>query len=277
MKKTVLITGCSSGIGRALAGEFHRCGHRVYATARRIETLQPLAARGMKTAQLDVNDAGSIQALQGLLRDEKVKLDILVNNAGYGVMGPLAELPLSELRRQFETNVFSNIALIQALLPNLINAGGARIVNISSVSGVMPTPFAGAYCASKAAVNALSDTLRIELAPFGIRVITVQPGGIQSQFGENASKSVEGFGGGSSLYKPMQDAIAARAAASQENAMPAEEFARRLTAAVLAKEPAPLIRLGHRSTLMPLLKRWLPVRTLDRILSRKFGLIRAAS
>ncbi|HJV75170.1 MAG TPA: SDR family oxidoreductase [Noviherbaspirillum sp.] len=271
MKKTVLITGCSSGIGRALAEQFHRSGYLVYATARRIDTLADLADAGMRVAALDVTDADSVSALRQLLGREQVKLDVLVNNAGYGAIGPLVEMPLPELRRQFETNVFSTIALVQAVLPNLLAAGSAKVVNISSVSGVMATPFAGAYCSSKAAVNILSDTLRLELAPLGIHIITVQPGGIASQFGQAARQSAEQLAP-DSLYKPLQAQIHSRATASQDNAMPAEEFARKLFARLQAANPPAVIRLGPKSRLLPFLKRWLPARTLDGILSRKFGL-----
>ena len=271
MKKTVLITGCSTGIGRALAEEFCRRGYLVYATARRVESLAGMEAAGMRVAALDVDDAASIDALRATLEREQVRLDILVNNAGYGAMGPLVEMPLPELRRQFETNVFSNLAIIQALLPRLLAAGQSTVVNVSSVSGVLATPFAGAYCASKAAINALSDALRMELAPLGIRVVTVQPGGIASQFGQTAAKSAVTLPP-DSRYKPLQAQIQGRANVSQENAMPAEVFARELVARLDSSDPPPVIRLGPKSTLMPALKRWLPTRMLDRILSRRFGL-----
>jgi short-subunit dehydrogenase len=271
---TVLITGCSTGIGRALAEAFHARGHVVYATARRLETLDDLKAGGLRTAALDVNDPASIAALTRRLEADGVTVDVLVNNAGYGAMGPLAEFPLDELRRQFETNVFAVLALSQALLPGMIRRRAGRIVNIGSVSGVLVTPFSGAYCATKAAVHALSDALRMELAPFGIRVITVQPGGIQSQFGATASRGVSERRGRLSLYAPVADAIAARANASQQDATPAEDFARRMVEAVLKPRPAPVLRIGHGSFLMPFLRRWLPLAWLDRMLGRRFKLDR---
>jgi short-subunit dehydrogenase len=272
--QTVLITGCSTGIGRALAEEFHARGHVVYATARRIETLAPLAGLGVRTAELDVNDAGSIGRLMLRLQSDGAGVDMLVNNAGYGAMGPLAEFPVDDLRRQFETNVFAVMAMTQAVLPGMVRRRAGRIVNIGSVSGVLVTPFSGAYCSTKAAVHALSDALRMELAPFGIRVITVQPGGIRSQFGATASQGVAQRSTPASLYAPVADAIAARANASQQDATPAEDFARQMVAAVLEENPAPVVRIGHGSFLMPFLKRWLPPVRLDRILSRRFKLDR---
>ncbi len=271
---TVLITGCSTGIGYALAEEFHARGHVVYATARRIEALDRLKAKGIRVATLDVNDADSIAGLMQRLEADGACLDLLVNNAGYGAMGPLAEFPGEELRQQFETNVFSVMALTQAVVPGMVRRRSGRIVNIGSVSGVLVTPFSGAYCATKAAVHALSDAMRMELAPFGIQVITIQPGGIQSQFGATASQGVASRRDTLSLYAPVADAIAARANASQQDATPATDFARQMVDAVLKRNPAPVTRIGHGSRLMPWLKRWIPLRQLDRILSRRFRLDR---
>jgi NAD(P)-dependent dehydrogenase (short-subunit alcohol dehydrogenase family) len=271
---TVLITGCSTGIGRALAEAFHARGHVAYATARRLEALEDLKAKGLRTAALDVNDPASIRALVQRLETDGATVDVLVNNAGYGAMGPLAEFPLDDLRRQFETNVFAVLAMIQALLPGMTRRRAGRIVNIGSVSGVLVTPFSGAYCATKAAVHALSDALRLELAPFGIRVITVQPGGIQSQFGATASQGVVQRSGRNSLYAPVADAIAERANASQQDATPAGDFAREMVDAVLVENPPAVIRIGHGSFLLPFLSRWLPPARLDRILSRRFKLDR---
>jgi NAD(P)-dependent dehydrogenase (short-subunit alcohol dehydrogenase family) len=170
----VIVTGATSGIGRALALEFHHRGYVVYAAGRDRAALDGLAAEGLRTAALDVASADGIAAFADRLATDGTGVQILVNNAGYGLMGPLAELPLDDVRQQFEVNTFAPLALTQALLPLLISNGAARVVNISSVSGVLATPFAGAYCGSKFALRGLSDALRLELAPFGIRVITIQ-------------------------------------------------------------------------------------------------------
>lgn len=274
MFKTVLITGCSTGIGRALAQAFQHSGQQVLATARRPGDLLDLQETGIRIYALDVNSADSIAALMAQLDAEGLAVDVLINNAGYGAMGPLAELPQAELRLQFETNVFALMAVTQAVVPGMVRRGRGRIINIGSVSGVLPTPFSGAYCATKAAVHALSDALRIELAPLGIEVMVVQPGGIESQFGATASKGVAARSASLSLYAPVADAIAARANASQDQATPAAEFARIMVDAVLAERAAPVVRIGHGSFAMPLIKRWLPTRLLDRILTRRFSLDR---
>jgi len=270
--KTLLITGCSSGIGRALALEFQARGHRVWATARKPETLAELEARGIVAAALDVNDAASIAALAGRLQAEGVVPDVLVNNAGYGAMGPLAEMPAEELRRQFDTNVLSLMALTQALLPPMMRRRSGMVVNIGSVSGLLVTPFSGAYCATKAAVHALSDALRMELAPFGIRVMTVQPGAIRSQFGATATAGAGERAAGSSAYAAVADAIMARAGASQQHSTSAEDFSRLLADAVLSPRPPALVRIGNGSRAMPALQRWIPTGLMDRVLRRKFRL-----
>ena len=270
---TILITGCSSGIGRALAEEFHRRGQRVIATARRLDSLAPLQALGLRTAALDVDDAGSRAALAQHLADEGIELDLLVNNAGFGLMGPLLDLDPADLRRQFETNVIAVVAVVQALFPRL-RRPGARVVNIGSVSGLLVTPFAGAYCATKAAVHALSDALRMELQPFGVDVLTVQPGAIESQFGATASQSAAVQGAARSRYAPIAAGIAARANASQQDATPVAVFARTIVDALLAKSPPPVIRAGHGSTALPLLARWLPRAWRERVLARRFQLDR---
>lgn len=270
MKKTILITGCSSGIGRALALEFQARGHSVWATARKPESLKDLEARGIHAAALDVDDPASIAALAARLQAEGVVPDVLVNNAGYGAMGPLAEMPAAELRRQFDTNVLSLMAVTQGLLPPMMARRAGMVVNIGSVSGVLVTPFSGAYCATKAAVHGLSDALRMELAPFGIHVMTVQPGAIQSQFGATATAGVQARG--VSAYAAVADAVMKRAGASQQHSTTAEDFSRRLADAVLAKKPAALVRIGNGSTAMPLVKRWVPVKLLDWVLRKQFRL-----
>lgn len=279
MTPVTLITGCSTGIGQALARELHARGQAVVATARRPEALAALAAQGIRTTTLDVDAPASRQALLDWLDAEGLEVDTLINNAGYGAMGPLADLPDDAVARQFQTNVLSLLALTRLFIPGMAARRRGRIVNLGSVSGVLTTPFAGAYCATKSAVHALSDALRLELAPFNIAVIVVQPGGIQSQFGATASAGLSRRAGEPSLYAPVADAIAARAGASQDNATPVAVFARDMAEAILAAAPPAYIPLGHGSTILPLLQRWVPRRWRDALLSRRFALhrLRAAT
>ena len=282
--KIVLITGCSSGIGRALCEEYLNKGFKVYASARKIQSLEDLPDNErLKKIALDVNNASSIHNAIAHIKQDHNNLDVLINNAGYAAMGPLIDMPVDDLRAQFETNVFAPMELTKICLPLLMAnndstndstsdvSSNAQVVNIGSVSGITPTPFSGAYCATKAALHALSDAQRMELKPFGIDVITVQPGAIESKFGDNSLANVLQRITPESLYAPLKEAIKARATASQDNPTPASEFAKILIAQLLNK-PKAVIRIGNGSFGLPLLKRWLPEPILDKILSKKFNL-----
>ncbi|MFT0868534.1 SDR family oxidoreductase [Pseudomonas sp. CAM1A] len=270
---TVLITGCSSGIGRALADAFRDAGHEVWATARKPDDVDTLLAAGFAARQLDVNDGEALTRLADELEDRHGGLDILINNAGYGAMGPLLDGGVEAMRQQFETNVFALVGVTRALFPLLRRSRGL-VVNIGSVSGVLVTPFAGAYCASKAAVHGLTDALRLELAPFGIRVMEVQPGAIASQFASNAQQQAEQVLASDSPWWPLREQVQARARASQDRPTSAAVFAQRLLAAT-RKSPVPaLVRIGNGSTALPLMARVLPQRLLDWVLRKRFGLLR---
>lgn len=270
MTQCILITGCSSGIGAALAREFHRRGHTVYATARRLESLADLAHAGLRTLALDVNDDASIAAAFAVVRQEQGRLDLLVNNAGFSQVGAVLDLQRDDLRRQYETNVIAPMMVARAALPLLRAASGAVIANIGSIVGLFTTPFAGAYCSSKAALHALTDALRMEVAPFGIQVVTVQPGGVQSSFGNHAEAAIQMPA--DSIYRGVEQGIRARAQAGQVGATPAEVFVVPVVDALLRSTPPVRVRGGKGSTLLPLLKAWLPTRRFDAILSRRFGL-----
>ena len=273
LAQVVLITGCSSGIGRALALEFHQQGYQVYATARNPKTMEELAHQGMTTLKLDVTSSSEIASVIDTIAVETRGIDILVNNAGYGVMGPLLDIPKAALVSQFQTNVFAPIDLIQQVVPKMRTVGGGLIINLGSVSGMMATPFAGPYCASKAALHSLSDALRMELAPFNIQVVTVCAGAIQSQFGQTTLQTVEKLLPPDSWYQQLFPQIRARAQASQHQATPATVLAQQLVDRIQATQRLPpKIALGKKSLTLPWLKRWLPTRILDRLLMGKFGL-----
>ncbi|MNQ39890.1 NADP-dependent 3-hydroxy acid dehydrogenase YdfG [compost metagenome] len=271
---TVLITGCSSGIGRALADAFQQAGYRVWATARKDADLATLDAAGFTAVQLDVNDGLGLGQLAERMQAQIGGLDVLINNAGYGAMGPLLDGGVEAMRRQFETNVFAIVGVTRAFFP-LLRRNKGLVVNIGSVSGVLVTPFAGAYCASKAAVHALSDALRLELAPFAIEVMEVQPGAIASSFGANASQQAEQLLDEASPWWPIREGIRARARASQDNPTPASHFARHLLAAVQRDKRPRLLRLGNGSRALPLLAALLPKSLLEAVLKKRFVLNRS--
>jgi NAD(P)-dependent dehydrogenase (short-subunit alcohol dehydrogenase family) len=279
MQKIVCITGCSSGIGAALAREFHARGCIVYASARRMESLAGLAAAGIRTLPLDVNDDAGIGAAFEVIGREQGRIDILVNNAGFSQVGAAIDLTREDLRRQYETNVIAPIAVARAALPLLRAAaqGGGRplLVNVGSIVGIVATPFAGAYCSSKAALHSLSDTLRMELAPFGIRVVMLQPGGVVSSFGAHAEAALRLPP--DSPYQPLAPYIRARAQAGQQGAQPAELFVKPVVRTLLGDRPPAVIRGGANSVRVPLLKKLLPTALLDNKLGQMFGLDRLAA
>jgi NAD(P)-dependent dehydrogenase (short-subunit alcohol dehydrogenase family) len=274
MARTVLITGCSSGIGAAMAREFGRRGHRVYATARRPEALVPLEGDGVRGLALDVNDDASIAAALATVQREAGCIDLLVNNAGFSQVGAVIDLTREDLRRQYETNVIAPAIVTSKAVPLLRAAvakdGRAVVANVGSIVGLFTTPFAAAYCSSKAAVHSITDALRMELAPFGIRLVSIQPGGVRSSFGEHAESAIRLPG--DSLYQPVEQGIRARAQAGQRGAMPAEEFVVPVVEALLRDSPPRVIRGGTNGRRLPLLKRWLPASVFDAKLSKLFGL-----
>ena len=274
MPQTILITGCSSGIGAAMAEEFHNKGHRVFASARRPESLAALADKGIETLSLDVNDDASITAAMASVESATGQLDMLINNAGFSQVGAVLDLQREDLRAQYETNVIAPIAVTRAALPLLraaVSASGrATVVNVGSIVGLFTTPFAGAYCSSKAALHSLSDALRMELAPFDIRLVMVQPGGVKSSFGDHAEEALQLPE--DSVYKPIEKGIRDRAQAGQQGAEPAAEFVVPVVKQLLQNPPPPIIRGGAGSIKFPLLKKLLPLKSFDAALSRRFGL-----
>ncbi|RLQ23149.1 SDR family NAD(P)-dependent oxidoreductase [Seongchinamella sediminis] len=274
MTRSVLITGCSSGIGRSLALELHRRGMQVYATARRPETLQDLEQQGLRTLALDVNDDSSIAAAMSCVEAEAGQLDMLVNNAGFSQVGAIIDLQREDLRQQYETNVIAVVAVTRAAMPLLRKAvasnGVADLVNVGSIVGLFTTPFAGAYCSSKACVHSVTDALRMELAPFGIRTITIQPGGVRSSFGDHAEEGIRLPE--DSLFKPMEAGIQARAQAGQQGATPTDEFVSPVVDKLLRQNPPAVIRGGKGSFSLVMLKRLLPIAVFDRMMAKRFGL-----
>jgi short-subunit dehydrogenase len=187
--RPVLITGCSTGIGRATAERLADEGYNVHATARNPESIEDLAARGMKTHALDVTDEVSMDAAVAEVEKEG-PVGALVNNAGYSQSGAIETIPMGSVRKQFETNVFGLIRMCQLVLPGMREAGSGRIVNLSSMGGKLVFPGGGIYHATKHAVEALSDALRFEVSEFGVHVAIIEPGLIVTDFGETAAGSL---------------------------------------------------------------------------------------
>jgi NAD(P)-dependent dehydrogenase (short-subunit alcohol dehydrogenase family) len=186
----VLVTGCSSGIGRATALRLAGHGHLVYASARRPDAIADLEDRGCRLLALDVTDDDSMRAAVEAVEAEQGAVGALVNNAGYSQSGAVESVPLDEVRRQFETNVFGLVRMCQLVLPSMRTRRFGRIVNISSMGGTLTFPGGGVYHATKYAVEALSDALRFEVKGFGVDVVVVQPGLIRTGFADATSTAM---------------------------------------------------------------------------------------
>jgi NAD(P)-dependent dehydrogenase (short-subunit alcohol dehydrogenase family) len=207
--RAVLITGCSSGIGRATAERLAARGYTVYATARRVDSIADLEGRGCRVLALDVTNEESMQAAVGTVVDEQGAVGALVNNAGYSQSGAVEEVPMADVRRQFETNVFGLVRMCQLVLPGMRAQHHGRIVNVSSMGANFTFPGGGFYHATKYAVEAISDALRFEVKGFGIDVVIVQPGFIRTGFAEAATQAMPGGPEEHGPYERFNDAVAA--------------------------------------------------------------------
>lgn len=276
-KLTVLITGATSGIGRHAARHLLARGHRVIATGRSQSALRELQAEqpgaALDAIPLDVTDPQSIAAARDevLQRTHGRGIDALVNNAGYGHLAPAAEISDDDLRAQFETNVFGLLRVTQAFLPQLMARRG-RVVNISSIGGKITFPMFGVYSASKHAVEALSDNLRNELAPFGVRVAIVEPGAIKSQFSNRAAAVLNRYDQPHSLYAPIFARAHRLESLAARQAVGPEATSRAIERALTARRPRARYVTPFSARLLLLLMAIAPTRLIDFISQRIAGL-----
>jgi NAD(P)-dependent dehydrogenase (short-subunit alcohol dehydrogenase family) len=273
ISKAVLVTGCSTGIGRATAEHLAQRGWTVYATARRPETISGL--RGCKTLALDVCDEASIRSAVDAVERAEGAVGVLVNNAGYGQEGAFEETPMAEVRRQFETNVFGLIRLTQLVLPGMRRQRWGRIVNLSSMGGRLTLPGGAFYHATKYAVEALSDALRFEVKPFGVDVVVVEPGPIRTQFGDTAIAAVQRVSRTDSPYAEFNRVLAQRIKEAYEGpmgrfALPPEAVAKVIETAITADRPRTRYVVTFAARFLMALRRWLPDRAFDGFLRTQF-------
>ncbi len=281
MGGAVVITGASSGIGAACARHLDQLGFTVWAGVRRQadgDALVRVASPRLRVVMLDVTDPISVAEAGRTIAEETSGsgLAALVNKAGISVAGPRELLPLADLRMQFEVNVIGALAVTQALLPSLRLARG-RIINISSIAGLAATPFLGAYCGSKFALEAMSDALRLELAPWGMTVSLIEPGAIQSQIWQRATMSATRTLGevapeSLALYAQPLDRMQKVIAGAAARAIPADVVARTVAHALTASRPRTRYLVGHDARFRALLKRILPDRAQDRLLAWFMGI-----
>lgn len=279
-QKVVMITGCSTGgLGHALALAFARAGCIVVATARSLASMEGLDAAHPNIhtlLQLDVVSPESRDRAVAAALERHGRIDILVNNAGTHCIAPVAELPPSLLESAFTTNVFAPIYLIQAVVPHMIARRSGKIVNIGSVAGFSSGPWAGGYSASKAALHALSDSLRVELKPFNIDVTVVAPGAIKSNIEVNASQVYQSLPKWK-FYQPWEQFIKKRMGFSQQpHSTTSQEFAAKTVKAVLKRKPPPCFIIGHLSFILTL-SYYLPLGIRDLIYLKMFGLDKVPS
>ncbi|HBA59989.1 MAG TPA: short-chain dehydrogenase/reductase [Elusimicrobia bacterium] len=263
MNDIVLITGASAGIGRGTAELLLKNGYTVYAGARRVERMKDLEAAGAKVLALDVTDEASLKNAYDTIIKAEGRLDVLINNAGYGAHGAVEDVPLAEARRQFEVNVFGLARLTQLALPGMRAAGRGTIVNISSIAGKITIPAGGWYHASKHAVEAYSDALRLEVAQFGIKVILIEPGPIKTEWDETALVNLQKYSG-TGPYAPMVKRINERFRSSYRSGAPGPDaVAKVILKALRSCCPAARYPVPFKATLTILLKWLVPDRLLD--------------
>ncbi len=262
-----LVTGCSTGIGRATALQLQRAGATTVATARSVSALEELASAGCTVLPLDVTDDASRRDCVARVQDLHGPVDVLVNNAGYAEMGPVEQVPLEAWRRQLETNVLGPVALAQLVLPGMRAAGRGRIVNVSSMGGEITFPGGGAYHASKYALEAVSDALRLEVRPFGVQVVVVQPGPVATAFGDNAADlTVYDRGPYGGLARALDKAIREQ---TPRGTRP-EAVARVIVRAATARRPSTRYRVGALSRGLVLGRRVMTDRTWDALMRSQF-------
>lgn len=276
--RVILITGASSGIGEATARYLAHRGARVVLAARRQERLQriaeEIAASGGRALAVptDITRADERHHLVEHALKTCGRIDALINNAGYGQRGPIECVPLDAIRRNFETNLFSLIALTQLVIPILRAQGGGHIVNISSVAGRIARPFSAIYDATKHALEAISDGLRGELAPFGIRVIVIEPGFIHTEFLQVAEQISRAVWEQAEPYASFLASLDRRLERFRRWAGRPEEVAALIARVLVQERPRPRYAVPGHARLFLALKRWLPERLFDALLSRQMGI-----
>jgi len=274
--RTVLITGCSTGIGRVAALRFLHEGWTVVATARRLETLVELEKLGCHTFALDVTDEASMVETLRKVRTSIGPVDVLVNNAGFGMYGPVEQLATTLIVRQFETNVFGLVRLSQLVLPMMREQHFGRIINVSSIAGRLSLPMGGAYHASKHALEAFSDALRYEVKPYGVAVSLVEPGPVRTRWAMTAASSIViDEASGDDPYREMKYAVTGALSGMTKGlagrfASSPDSIARVLVRAATAKHPRSRYRVGALAKFLLLLRWILPDRVFDLLVSRTF-------
>ena len=276
VSKAALVTGASSGIGGSTARKLASIGYTVYGAARRTDRLQELASDGIIPLGMDVTDGQSMQEGVARIIADAGRIDVRVNNAGYGSYGAVEDVDMDEARRQFEVNVFGGMNLTRLVLPHMRAQKSGTIVNITSMGGKIYTPLGGWYHGTKFALEALSDCLRLEVAPFGINVVVIEPGGIATEWGGIAAANLEKTSG-SGPYKAQAEAVgkSLRSEANANRNSPPSVISDAIAKAVTARRPKTRYAVGFGARPLIAAGAVLSDRQFDALISRATGVPRA--
>jgi NAD(P)-dependent dehydrogenase (short-subunit alcohol dehydrogenase family) len=274
--KVALVTGASSGIGADTAIRLTNAGYTVYGAARRVNRMRDLEQHGVHVIALDVTDEDTLRSAVDTIIRTSGRIDVLVNNAGYGSYGAIEDVPLDEARKQLDVNVFGLARLTQLVLPHMRAQRSGTIINISSMGGKLVTPLGGWYHASKYAVEALSDALRIETSPFGIHTVVVEPGSIRTEWGTIAAEALRETSSATGAYSGPSEGVAATLAASSQpaarNTSGPDVIGKTIVKIAQARRPRTRYRVGFGAGPVMFLRWLLPDRSFDRIIRSAFGI-----
>ena len=265
--RTALVTGASSGMGKEIAIRLIRDGYRVFVAARQLEKMEDLRALGAEPLRMDISNEADIVAAVDTILSRTGGVDVLVNNAGFGLYGPMEEIGMDEARYQFEVNVFGPARLTQLLLPAMRTRKAGTIINITSMGGKVYTPLGSWYHATKHALEGWSDCLRLELAPFGIDVVVIEPGLIETGFGDVVSDGLLKRSG-SGPYAPLSRKVAegTRSTYGQGKNSPPSLIADVVATAIGTRRPRTRYVAGRFGKLLIAMRQWLGDRLFDRII-----------
>ncbi|MBN3238488.1 MULTISPECIES: oxidoreductase [Pectobacterium] len=273
--KVILVTGASSGIGEATALRLKASGHTIYAAARRIERMQKLAEADIRVLPLDVTDSVSVQTVVDTIIAECGRIDVVVNNAGYGSYGAVEEVSPEEGRAQFDVNVFGAVRLTQLVLPHMRAQRSGTVINITSMGGKIYTPLGAWYHGTKFALEAISDCLRLEVEPFGIDVVVIEPGGIKTEWADIAAAKlldVSGLGAYVKQAEAMADSMVGESSRKRQSSP--QVIADTIAQAVNAHRPKTRYAVGFGAKPMICIRRLLSDRLFDRFMRMATGISR---
>ncbi len=265
MKKVAVITGASSGMGKSTAIELHQKGYKVYGMARRTEKMNDLKSKGMEVVSLDLTKDETIVEAVNTVLEKEGRIDVLINNAGYGSYGSVEEVSIEEAKRQFEVNIFGLARITQLVIPTMRKQKSGRIVNISSMGGKMYTPFGAWYHATKFALEGWSDCLRIELKQFGIDVAIVEPGGIQTEWGDIAMDGLKKTSG-KGPYAKMVNKMIASSDKNKNKLTAVDVLGKEIAKAASENNPKTRYLKGYMAKPLVGMRKWLGDKTFDKIL-----------